>query len=84
MSYIIGRICAAAKDGACIEACPIQDCIMEGENQMYINPELCIDCGACLPVCPVNAIFESEDQAIKVEGNDTSVQANYSFYNLKF
>jgi len=48
MSHIIGSKCIGVKDGACIEACPIEDCIMEGENSMYINPETCIDCGACV------------------------------------
>ena len=34
-------------------------------QQLYINPEDCIECGACLPECPVEAIFDSEEEAIE-------------------
>ena len=37
------------------------DCIYEGEDQLYIHPDECIDCGACEPECPVTAIFPEED-----------------------
>lgn len=36
------------------------DCIREGEDQCYIDPDICIDCGACLPVCPVDAIYTGD------------------------
>ena len=52
--------------------------------QLYINPDECIDCGACLPECPVEAIYENEDQAIEIEGDDTSVVKNYEFFRQKF
>ena len=52
--------------------------------QLYINPEECIDCGACVPECPVDAIFSSEDEAIEVEKNSHSVEKNYKFYGLKW
>lgn len=48
--------------------------------QLYINPEECIDCGACLPECPVEAIYENEDQTIEIEGDDISVKKNYEFF----
>jgi Fe-S-cluster-containing hydrogenase component 2 len=38
-----------------VDACPV-DCIYEGERRRYIQPSECIECGACLPVCPVKAI----------------------------
>lgn len=50
-------------------------------KQLYINPEECIDCGACLPECPVQAIFADEDETIEKEGNDESVKKNYEFFN---
>lgn len=53
-------------------------------KQLYINPEECIDCGACLPECPVDAIYDSEDHAIQVEGNDDSVRKNYEFFGHTF
>lgn len=52
--------------------------------QLYINPEECIDCGACVPECPVDAIFEDEETTIRAEGNDETVKKNYEFYNLKW
>ena len=45
---------------ACIEECPV-DCIYEGERMLYIHPDECVDCGACEPVCPVEAIFYEDD-----------------------
>lgn len=52
--------------------------------QLYINPEECIDCGACVPECPVDAIFSSEEHAINSEKNSDSVEKNYKFYGLKW
>ena len=83
MSYIIGNKCVDVKDGICIEVCPIDECITEGENSMYINPETCIDCGACLPECPVDAIYDSEEEAIDA-GEIEAVYSNYKFYGFKF
>jgi NAD-dependent dihydropyrimidine dehydrogenase PreA subunit len=53
--YFIGAECLDVLDRSCIEECPV-DCIYEGSRKLYINPDECIDCGACEPVCPVNAI----------------------------
>lgn len=57
MTYIIAEPCIGVKDRACVDVCPVE-CIYEGEEQLYIHPEECIDCGACEPECPVTAIFE--------------------------
>ena len=48
---------------------------------LYINPAECIDCGACLPECPVKAIAESEKDAIEMDGTDEYVKRNYEFFN---
>lgn len=53
-------------------------------KQLYIDPSMCIDCGACLPECPVDAIYTSEEDTIKYEGNDISVKKNYEFFNLEW
>lgn len=53
-------------------------------KQLYINPEECIDCGACLPECPVDAIYTTEEDTIEVEGDDISVHKNYEFFNQKW
>lgn len=68
MAYIIAEPCIGTKDTACVEVCPV-DCIhptkdednFEEAKQLYIEPETCIDCGACEPVCPVTAIFPEEE-----------------------
>jgi len=68
MAYVIAEPCIDVKDTACVDACPV-DCIHPRKNesdfagaaQLYIDPVECIDCGACVPVCPVSAIFALED-----------------------
>ena len=62
MTYVIGRACVDLKDKSCIQECPV-DCIYEGERMMYIHPDECVDCGACEPVCPVEAIAYEDDLA---------------------
>jgi len=60
MTYVITEPCIGVKDRACVDVCPV-DCIYEDEKMLYIHPDECIDCGACEPECPVNAIFPEED-----------------------
>ena len=60
MPYIIAQPCIDVKDRGCVDVCPV-DCIYEGEKQLFIHPDECIDCGACEPECPVTAIFPEED-----------------------
>ena len=68
MAYVIAEPCIGVKDTACVDACPV-DCIhprrdeasFETERMLYIDPVECIDCGACVPVCPVSAIFAESD-----------------------
>lgn len=51
--------------------------------QLYINPIECIDCGACVPECPVDAIYSSENEAIQM-GDEISVKKNYDFFGLDY
>jgi NAD-dependent dihydropyrimidine dehydrogenase PreA subunit len=68
MAYVIAEPCIGTKDTACVDACPV-DCIhpkkdsekYATEEMLYIDPVECIDCGACVPVCPVSAIFALDD-----------------------
>jgi NAD-dependent dihydropyrimidine dehydrogenase PreA subunit len=60
MTYVIAEPCVDVKDRTCIEECPV-DCIYEGDRMLYIHPDECVDCGACEPVCPVEAIFYEDD-----------------------
>ncbi|GHF52456.1 NAD-dependent dihydropyrimidine dehydrogenase PreA subunit [Deinococcus metalli] len=60
MAYVITSGCAGVKDAACTQVCP-QDCIHDAGNQFVIDPDECIDCGACVPACPVGAVYPEED-----------------------
>ncbi|HUC59994.1 MAG TPA: ferredoxin [Streptosporangiaceae bacterium] len=60
MTFIITQSCVDVLDRTCVEECPV-DCIYEGERMLYIQPDECVDCGACEPVCPVEAIYFEND-----------------------
>jgi ferredoxin len=60
MTYTICEPCIDVKDRACVDECPV-DCIYEGGRMLYIQPDECVDCGACEPACPVTAIFYEDD-----------------------
>ncbi len=60
MPYVITEACINTKDRACVDVCPV-DCIYEGPDQLFIHPDECIDCGACVPACPVTAIFALDE-----------------------
>jgi ferredoxin len=60
MTYIIAEPCIDVKDKSCIDVCPV-DCIHEFDRQLVIDPEECIDCGACVEPCPVQAIFPEDE-----------------------
>ena len=60
MTYVIAQPCIDVVDRACVDECPV-DCIYEGARALYIHPDECVDCGACEPVCPVEAIFYEDD-----------------------
>ena len=61
MTYIIAEPCRGVKDASCVEVCPV-DCIHtdDAADMYYIDPDECIDCGACEPECPVEAIFPED------------------------
>jgi ferredoxin len=75
VTYIIAQPCVDVKDKSCIEECPV-DCIYEGDRMLYIQPDECVDCGACEPVCPVEAIYYEDDVP--------SQWKEYSEVNTKF
>lgn len=72
MAFVIAEPCIDVNDRSCVEECPV-DCIYEGARKLYIHPDECIDCGACEPVCPVEAITAdrrtSEERRAHVEDN---------------
>jgi len=100
MSFIIGKKCVSTCDTACVHVCPVDcihgpiDITGGGAEvktldsieglQLYIDPDMCIDCGACVPECPVDAIYEDEDECIEAEGDDESVKKNYEFFDQEW
>ncbi len=77
MAYIITEPCIGTKDKSCVDVCPV-DCIhgKEGDTQLFIDPEVCIDCGACVSACPVEAIYADSDVPDKWK-NFTEINAAY-------
>jgi NAD-dependent dihydropyrimidine dehydrogenase PreA subunit len=83
MTYVIAEPCIDTKDTGCVEVCPV-DCIhpkkdeeeFASENKLYIDPDACIDCGACVPACPVQAIFP-EDELPEKWAHFTQVDADW-------
>ena len=66
MTYVIAEPCIDVKDTGCIDVCPM-DCIhgTDNDRMLYIDPEDCIDCAACVPACPANAIFAEDELPAK-------------------
>ena len=75
VTYIIAEPCIDVKDKSCVDVCPV-DCIHEFGRMLVIDPEECIDCGACEPECPVEAIFPED--ALPDKWSDF-VEINYAF-----
>ena len=75
MTYVITEPCIGTKDQSCVEVCPV-DCIYDAGDHFMINPEECIDCGACEPECPVEAIYPEDEVPDDMESYTTKA-ANY-------
>ena len=56
MTYVVTEACVDVKDRSCLDVCPV-NCIVDGGRMMFIDAAKCIDCGACEPACPVEAIY---------------------------
>ena len=72
MTHVVCQPCFACKYTDCVVVCPVE-CFYEGEQMLYIHPEECIDCEACVPECPVEAIFLDENVP---EGQEGFVELN--------
>jgi ferredoxin len=60
MAYVVAEPCVGCKYTDCVVVCPM-DCFYGDERQLYIDPDECIDCGACVPECPAEAIFHADE-----------------------
>jgi NAD-dependent dihydropyrimidine dehydrogenase PreA subunit len=94
MTYIITGACEGVCDASCVDVCPV-DCIYPAKGysldeadkermrtaneQLYIHPEECIDCGACEPECPVQAIFPEDEVP---DESKESIKKNYQRFGL--
>lgn len=65
MTYLVTENCIKCKHTDCVSVCPV-DCFYEGPNFLAINPDECIDCGVCVPACPIEAIVSDNNQDIDV------------------
>jgi ferredoxin len=75
VTYIIAEPCIDIKDLSCVDVCPV-DCIHQADRILVIDPEECIDCGACEPECPVEAIFPEDALPDKWQ---PFVEINYAY-----
>jgi ferredoxin len=61
---VVTEPCRDCKYTDCVTVCPV-DCFYQDEHMLYIDPLECIDCGGCIPECPVGAIFSQRDVPAK-------------------
>lgn len=60
MTHVVTSACVGHKYQDCVAVCPV-DAFREMATYLVIDPDDCIDCGACIPECPVEAIFTDTD-----------------------
>lgn len=60
MTHVVAEPCFNCKYTDCVVVCPVE-CFYEGQSMLYIHPDECIDCEACVPECPVEAIFHEDN-----------------------
>ncbi|MAR95995.1 MAG: hypothetical protein CMD46_06595 [Gammaproteobacteria bacterium] len=60
MTYVVTETCIKCKYTDCVEVCPV-DCFYEGPEFLVIHPDECIDCGLCVPECPIEAIYPDDE-----------------------
>jgi len=66
MAYVVTQHCVDCKYTDCVTVCPV-DAFHEGVRMVYINPDTCVNCDACVPACPVEAIFSEENLSPKFQ-----------------
>lgn len=66
MTFVVTSGCKGCRYTDCVVVCPV-DCFHGDAEMLYIDPDVCIDCGACIPECPVDAIYEQGTLPIEEE-----------------
>ena len=79
MTYIVMSQCIGTKDLSCVNVCPVE-CFFDAGDMLLIHPDECIDCGACVPECPVSAILPEEEVP---EEEKEYIEKNYKFFEDK-
>jgi len=77
MTYVVCEPCVKCKYGDCVDVCPV-DCFYQGEDMLYINPDECIDCDACVRACPAEAIF-IDDEVPEKWSAYTQINADFPY-----
>jgi NAD-dependent dihydropyrimidine dehydrogenase PreA subunit len=87
MTYVITQGCVGKKDASCVSACPVDaihpapgEAGYETADQLYIDPTECVDCGACEPQCPHEAIYV--DSEVPQEWHDY-IEVNSQFFETR-
>jgi ferredoxin len=83
MTHLVTENCIKCKHTDCVSVCPV-DCFYEGPNFLSINPDECIDCGVCIPECPVDAIVtdDSLDEAQRIFWLDVNTRTSAKWPNI--
>lgn len=84
MPFVVTDNCLRCRFTDCVEVCPV-DCFYADNNMLYIHPDECIDCGACEPACPVEAIYAVEDlppEKAEWEAKNTERVEDEDTYNI--
>ena len=85
MTHFVTDKCIKCKYTDCVEVCPV-DCFYEGKNMLVIDPDQCIDCGVCIPECPVDAIVTDDSVRDILDLNEESLTSEQklfkSLYNI--
>jgi ferredoxin len=78
MTYYVNEKCKGCKYTDCVLVCPV-DCFYELDDMLVIDPETCIDCGVCVPECPVDAIKSDCDDSIDLDESEEWLDFNAKF-----
>ena len=80
MTFVVNESCIRCKIMDCVDVCPV-DCFYEGENMLVIHPDECIDCGVCVPECPVDAIRPDTEPGLeKMAVAECAIRENLAKY----